>query len=703
MTDLWTKLRQRKLVQWAVAYVAFAFALLQGIDIVAQRFDWPAGIERGLIVALVMGFFAALVIAWYHGERGEQRVTGMEILLLAVLLAIGGGFLWQFTRSTRIQTPVMGKPSMASSTTAKAAAHPVAVSAPSSTVIPAKSIAVLPFENLSEDKKNGFFADGMQDLILTKLADIGDLKVISRTSTMQYGSHPQNLTRIGKELGVATLLEGSVQKAGDQVLVNVQLIDARTDAHLWANSYQRKLKNVFGVEGEVAEKIASALNAKLSPDESRRMASGLSEDPEANLLYLRAKHEVDTSFSNDLFVKLRRAIDLYRQAISRAPGFALARADLSFAESRLAFTAAGIQDAGNLRDDARAQAELALKLAPSLPESHLAMGYVAYYGQSDYDAALHAFAAALRLRPNDAAAYAARGYVLHRQDKFGPAIEAVRKAWSLDPNAHDLPWNLGIIYMDQGSYEEAMTTMRNALALQPDNDILRVYYSRCIMLATGNLDRALKEVQGQGTSLAYERSKILAKDRQFEQAITVYKSLPDVLLDLTAGGKDMGLAGLYQSAGEKARARAYAARAMPGLRAQLKAQAGHPAKVWRIRGAMAMAQEILGKHQDALASLKAMLAAGEMSMDRSERSLVVLAAAKGYAGAGRGERAVALLARALTMPAIGSNYSPVMLWIDPVWEPIRKTPAFQALLKKYARYHPPLEHYPAPPTSSTGA
>src|SRR5690348_13044062 len=230
MNELIARLKQRKLVQWALAYVAFAFALLQGMDVVAHQFGWPDGLQRGITLALVVGFPVMLVLAWYHGERGAQKVSSTEIVILALLLAIGGGLLWRFERAT----PATGSLRAASSTDA-AQRNPGATPASIPiAAIPAKSIAVLPFENLSEDKGNAYFADGMQDLILTKLADIGDLKVISRTSTAKYESHPDNLKVIAQQLGVATILEGSVQKAGNQVLINVQLIDAHTDSHIWA-------------------------------------------------------------------------------------------------------------------------------------------------------------------------------------------------------------------------------------------------------------------------------------------------------------------------------------------------------------------------------------------------------------------------------------------------------------------------------------
>ncbi len=241
MNDFLQRLKQRKLVQWAVAYVAAAFALLQGIDIVAQQFGWPDGLRRGITLALVIGFFVMLVLAWYHGERGAQRVSGTEILILALLLALGGGFLWRFAGAAR--EPVV---------------RPATVVPAAKAAIPEKSIAVLPFDNLSRDPENAYFAEGVQDEILTRLAKVADLKVISRTSTQRFKSSPDNLPQIAKQLGVMHILEGSVQKANDQVRVNVQLIHAATDAHLWADTFDRKLTDIFAVESEIAQTIAES-------------------------------------------------------------------------------------------------------------------------------------------------------------------------------------------------------------------------------------------------------------------------------------------------------------------------------------------------------------------------------------------------------------------------------------------------------------
>jgi TolB-like protein len=266
MNEFLQRLKQRKLVQWAVAYVAAAFALLQGIDIIAQQFGWPDGVRRGITLAMFVGFFVTLVLAWYHGERGAQRVTGTELLILALLLSLGGGFLWRFVGASHERIVA-------------SAAVPAAT--------PEKSIAVLPFENLSDEKENAYFAEGVQDEILTRLAKVAELKVISRTSTQHFKSTPDNLPSIAKQLGVMNILEGSVQKSNDQVRVNVQLINAATDAHLWAETYDRKITDIFVVESDIAKTIADTLRAKLTGSEKTAMAVSPTGNPEAYQLYLK--------------------------------------------------------------------------------------------------------------------------------------------------------------------------------------------------------------------------------------------------------------------------------------------------------------------------------------------------------------------------------------------------------------------------------
>ena len=548
---------------------------------------------------------------------------------------------------------------------------------------------MLPFENLSSDKDNAYFSDGMQDLILTKLADIGQLKVISRTSTMQYGSHPQNLTIIGEQLGVATLLEGSVQKSGNQVLINVQLIDAKTDAHLWAQSYQRTLDNVFGVEGEVAGQIATALKAKLSPAETQNLATALSADPAANDLFLRAEYIANQSRMNVDIPLLKQAILLYRQAIAKAPDFALARARLSHAQSLLAFNFVGGEDIQQLTKDARTQAEQALALAPDLVEAQLALGYCDYYGRRDYAGALTTFNAVLKARPNDVEGLTAKGLVLRRQGRFEDAIASLQQALEHDPRNSALADDLGTTYAMVSRYTEAKAAFQHALALDPLNITAKNQYAQAILYANGDVAGALAAAQGDSPSLQFLRVTLLTYQRKYEDAFTLLASIPNTLDNFGSnGGRALRQAYLYGLLGDTARARALYAQALPLVRAQLMAHAGsdiYASYVWRL---VADAELGLG---NTVASLAA-IGQAQALMTRVNDHLMRVEATEGfaflYAKAGRPDLAVPLLETALATPGIGANYSPVMLWIDPDLDPIRNDPGFQALLKKYASAKP---------------
>ena len=297
----------------AGGYAVVGWLLIEGASQVLPFFHIPDWSVRLLVLLMLAGFPIALVLAWAFDvtpegirrtdEQGEPvlrrargtLVVGIVGLALAVLAGIGY-WAWPRGGSGGVDQDQSGVPVPASKGGLSPPSMPTNLQAASAGTIsvPAKSIAVLPFENLSSDKNNAYFADGMQDLILTKLADIGELKVIARTSTAKYASHPEDLKTIGRELGVATILEGSVQKAGDQVLINVQLIHAADRSHIWAQSYTRTLKDVFGVEGEVAGKIASTLKAKLSPAETVRLASDLSHDSAANDLFFKAEYQTPT-------------------------------------------------------------------------------------------------------------------------------------------------------------------------------------------------------------------------------------------------------------------------------------------------------------------------------------------------------------------------------------------------------------------------
>ncbi|MEO5596813.1 MAG: tetratricopeptide repeat protein [Lysobacteraceae bacterium] len=687
MTELWQRLKQRKLVQWAVAYVAATFALLQGIDIVAAKFGWPDSIERLLIIAACVGFFVALVLAWYHGEKGAQKASSTELMILALLLAIGGALMWHFAQSpvTTSVHAVTDTPSVApdASQAATAAAE-----------IPAKSIAVLPFENLSSDKDNAYFADGMQDLILTKLADISELKVISRTSTRKYASHPDDLKTIAQQLGVATILEGSVQKSGNQVLINVQLIDAKTDAHLWAETYQRTLDNVFGVEGEVAEQIATALKAKLSPAETAHLATALSTDPAANDLFLRAEYLALQGTMNVDFALVKQAIPLYLQAISKVPDFALARARLSHVESYLGFNGGAGEDVQQLAADARAQAEKALALAPDLVEAQLAIGYCDYYGRRDFAGALTTFDAVLKARPNDIDALAARGYVLRRMGRFEDARISLQQALAHDPRNSKLAGDVGRTYMNISRYSEAKSALQRALALDPNNGDAKLLLSQSIAMANGDLAGALAAAQGDAPPLQLWRTALLFYQRKYQDALALLASIPDTPENFPVGGRVLLQANLYRLAGDAGHARPLFEQALPLIRAQVKAQAGNVSYEIYYWSAVADAELGLGHTAAGLTAIAQAQALLSRLNDHVVNAQTTVSLAGLYAEADRPDIAVPLLDKALATPGIGEGYSPVLLRIDPTWDPIRHDPRFEALLKKYASAKPAAEVAP---------
>src|ERR1044071_688700 len=290
MNDFLERLKQRKLVQWAIAYVAAAFALLQGIDIVAQQFGWPEGARRGITLALVVGFFVTLVLAWYHGERGAQRVSRTELLIIAVVLAFGGGLLWRFA-------PASGTSDNKTRT------------------IPNdNSIAVLPFVDMSQAKDQGYFSDGISEELLNLLTKIPQLKVAARTSSFSFKGKAVEIPEIAGQLHVANVLEGSVRRSGDQIRITAQLIRAAEGYHLWSETYERKMDDIFKIQDEIAGEVVKELKVKLLGAQPKARTT----DPQAYALYLQAR-ELGRQFNRDAYAK---SDALYRQVIEIDPRYA---------------------------------------------------------------------------------------------------------------------------------------------------------------------------------------------------------------------------------------------------------------------------------------------------------------------------------------------------------------------------------------------
>ena len=359
---------------------------------------------------------------------------------------------------------------------------------------PEKSIAVLPFENLSEEKANAYFADGIQNEILTRLATVRDLKVISRTSTAKYQSKPDNLKTVAQELGVSTILEGAVQKAGDKVRVNVQLIDARADTHLWAKSYDRDLKDVLGVESEVSQEIAEALQANLSPSESHALASTRIHDAEAYDFFLRGEYEFHQADSSGAAEAFDRADAFYRQALARDPNFAEAAAEL--ARSRLyrhweisPLTATQLEEIKSIIDHA-------LTLAPNLPEAHLALGLFFYWGHRQYEGALTEFSRTLELQPNNALARLYRASVYRRRGEWERSLADFQRAEELDPRDAWNPTAIGQTYQAFRQWKDAERAELRALAIDPHHAPAALELLIARFNETGDVDSARRALDG---------------------------------------------------------------------------------------------------------------------------------------------------------------------------------------------------------------
>jgi TolB-like protein/Tfp pilus assembly protein PilF len=401
VTGFLVRLRQRKVVQWMLAYAAFAFGLLQGVDIVAQRFAWPDSIERLLILALGLGFCVALVFAWYHGERGAQKVSGAELLILGALLAIGGGLLWRFER---------GAPAIAASHGSTAA--PVV----------AKSVAVLPFVNMSGDPSNDYFSDGITEEILNALAQVPDLKVAARTSAFAFKGKQEDLRKVGQVLDVAAVLEGSVQRAGDEVRITAQLIDTRSGFHLWSEKYDRKLTNIFEVEDEISKAITDKLQVQLAGGNGPMVAQKRI-DPRAHDFYLRGLTLLAIRSVSD-------AVNAFQQAVAIDPNYAQAWAAL--AEAQALFPGYAPDPAQAAFAQSLAAAQRALALDPDVALAYVAQGMV-YSNQMRWPEADRAFRRALALAPGDAEALNQYAQFLDGVGQLEPALAGMERALQRDP------------------------------------------------------------------------------------------------------------------------------------------------------------------------------------------------------------------------------------------------------------------------------
>ena len=666
------ELKRRNVYKVAVAYAVAGWALSQGIAQVFPVFDVPNWAIRSIVVLIIIGLPIALVLAWMfeltpQGIKRAETADAMAatsrrnkrawiyVVVIGGLVSIGLFFLGRYT-------------------------------APTLTPLPAKSIAVLPFENLSEDKANAYFADGIQAEILTRLAKIADLKVISRTSTQQYQSKPANLDEIAKQLGVANVVEGSVQKAADQVRVNVQLVNVQTGSQLWAETYDRKLTDIFSVESEIAIRIATSLQAKLTGREEQALAAKPTNNPEAYDAYLRGlAFESRSNYSSDALFK---AIDFYALAVRRDPNFALAWARLSGAHALLYFLRRDTTTAR--RDAAKDALENAQKLQPNSPETLLFLGYYQYWVLRDYGLAKTTFERVGEMLSGNSEVLYALGAVARREGNWDQSVAYWERGLALDPRNPALLTEVAWTYAMLRQFPTALKLYHRALDIIHDEPSIMALRAS-IYQAEGNLQEAAKslvQVGAKTNSNEAVRIKLtqLRLERNFSE-VTQFVQARQARLQVTAGIdkgiKQVGVALAQRLTGDHAQAKATAEQARNTLEPLRKDQ---PDNAF-ISAALAVAYATLDEKDSAINEAERAITLVPSSKDRVsgpgfEENLALIETM-----IGENSRAISTLTRLLRTPYGGWLYTPspitpALLRLDPIWDPLRTDPAFQKLCEQ---------------------
>ena len=550
--------------------------------------------------------------------------------------------------------------------------------------IPEKSIAVLPFENLSADQGDPHFAEGVQDQILTKLASLADLKVISRISTEKYGSKPRNLQSVSEELGVATVLQGTVQKDGDRVRVNVHLIDARSDTRIWAKNYDTDLRDVFAIQSEVSQEIGNALRAKVSASEAVALAAAATRDPEAYDLFLRGEYEQRRAESLVAAEPFARAADFYRQSLSLDPSFALAAARL--ARSRLwwhwlisPLAPAELIEVKTILDEALAS-------APELAELYVSLALFHYMGHREYEQALPAFERALELQPNHAGARKYSGYVYRRMGQWERSLAEMARSEELDPRDDTIPANIAASYVNLRQWNDAKRAASRALTLHPHNQVALRNLFLSSVNGDGRTDAARRvigrlpttvtlttnAVRGNVSNIIEDFTYLHVLERDFAGALQAAKENDDPRERFP---RLVARVAIRVLAGDAANATAESEEARALLEARLRERPDDGFAMTQL----SWVYLALGRNPDALRMAHQAAEWLPIEKDAFGGPAFSVGLAQIHARTGEAGEAIKILRHLLTIPA-GIAISVNRLKIDPVWDPIRHDPEFQRLL-----------------------
>jgi TolB-like protein/Flp pilus assembly protein TadD len=657
MTGFFEEVKRRKVYRVAAAYIIAAGGIIQLASAAFPAWELPNWALRLVIVLLLMGFPIALILAWVYDITAEgvratptpavpgahrRRNIFMLVVTGVIISAAAGFFLLP-----------------------RVSAHKCD-----------KSIAVLPFENLSDDKENAYFADGIQDDVLTNLSKVGDLKVISRTSVMPYRGKASNLREIGKTLGVGAILEGSVRRIGNRVRVNVQLINAENDEHMWAEDYDRDLTDVFAIQTDLARQIVRELQAKLSPMEKAQIERRPTENGEAYLAFMQG-HEM--FYRPDKFrSNTEKAERLFEKATKLDPNFAAAFAALAWVHD---WNYHDFDPTPARKEKARAAAVEALRLQPNLPEAHLAMGFYYYYCERDYQGALNEFAIAKLSLPNSPEVYMAIGAIERRQGKWKESTANLERAASLSPKDAWVLQNLADNYYATRNFEAADKIFDRAIEAAPGSFAARAEKASLAIDWKGDLGEMERQLAQVPTGfdpdglITYARLQLLILERKFPDALALLKQSPQDTYHKNKP-KDLFEGAIYTYSNNKEKARPAFERARPIVEKALLESSDDASR----HVTLGLILAGLGEKAAAIAEGKRAVELLPESQDALEGPKIAVALAQIYAWTGENDQALPLLERSLSTP---NGVTVPSLRLDPIWDPLRSDPRFQALIEKY--------------------